>query len=185
MIDLIFTAVLDDPARTDEFEIFVGKYERIMFSVAFGVLKDHYDAEDAVIDAMVGIAKNFSYVCSLDENVKKAYACRCAKNRAINIYNTREKRYKEEIPVDEFRDDMVFESAFDKVCEDTDVAKLRDAIMMLNDVYRDVLYMYFAEKKSARDIALELGIKYKTVQARITRGKKELIRLVKEVKKVE
>ena len=185
MFDIMISAVLDDPSREDEFEKFVKEYEKIMFSVAMGVLNNHHDAEDALIDAMVGIAKNFSRISELDAVTKKAYACRCARNRAINIFNARSRRYESETPVDEISDDAVYEAQLCYVCEDIDTGTLGDIIMKLGDTYRDVLFMYYAESMTTKEIASALGLKVKTVQARLTRGKRSLIKLIDEVKKNE
>ena len=120
MLDIIMLSVLDDPHKEDEFELFIKKYERVMFSVAYGVLKNHHDAEDAVIDAMVGIAKRFTFVSGLDCSAKKVYACRCARNRAINILNSRSRRYESEIPVDELNEDVIYDGYLYAECENVE-----------------------------------------------------------------
>ena len=56
-----------------------------MYCAAKSVVKNESDAEDAVHNAFLGIAKHIDVLLSADEDKAKCYCIKAAKNAALNI----------------------------------------------------------------------------------------------------
>ncbi len=87
-----YLTLLDNHQDLDLFEHLYLNYRNQMISIAYSILKSNTDAEDAVHDAFVGIAKNFSQIKKMNSDEAKAYLYRSARNCAINIY-TKQKKF--------------------------------------------------------------------------------------------
>ena len=67
-------------------------YRKLMFYVAKGILGNDQDAEDAVHDAFLAIAKNFDKISTDDRHKTKAFVVIVVENKAINIYHHKKRR---------------------------------------------------------------------------------------------
>ena len=67
MIPVIYMDLIDDAESLIEFEEIYHTYRKRMFYVANTVLQDAHEAEDAVQDAFIGIARNKSTVRKIRE----------------------------------------------------------------------------------------------------------------------
>ena len=168
-IDLL--AQLDDPKTEREFEKFAKRNERLMMSVAISVLERYHDAEEAVIQALTGIARNFSRVSKMEESIQKAYVCRATRNEAIKILNERNRRDKREIPLEQVSEIGVSDGEILRICEGVELEKLRDCLLKLPERIRDVFQLYYGEGYSTRKIAEALSMKRETVKTLLKRGK--------------
>ena len=172
-------ALLDDPAETSRFEAFLQAYQAVMIGVAFSVLQDYHDAEEAVLDALYGIARNFSGVKKLSPERQKAYACRAAQNRALSLLNRRKRSRNSEVLSDPALLG-IGDREFVRLCEETDAEILAEALKELDGKYRAVLDLFYAENRSTREIAGELGLKRETVKTLLKRGREKLKKILIE-----
>ncbi|MBO7399951.1 MAG: sigma-70 family RNA polymerase sigma factor [Clostridia bacterium] len=179
MFPIILSALLDEKTDETEFETFVGEHRSLMLSAAYAVLQDHHDAEDAVINALTSIAKKFSAVSKLDPKARRVYAARCARNCALNIYNVRARRHKNESLAETELPDRAVDGEIDSLIDKLTFEQAVKCIVKLDDIYRDVLYLHYVRDMSARQIARELALNRKTVETRISRGKKLLAAIMK------
>ena len=179
MIPIILSALLDEETDGIEFETFVKQHQSLMLSAAYAVLRDHHDAEDAVVNALTSIAKRFSAVSKLEPKAKRAYAARCARNCALNIYNVRARRHKNESLAETELPDRAVDGEIDSLIDKLTFEQAVECIVKLDDLYRDVLYLHYVRDMSARQIARELALNRKTVETRILRGKKLLAAIMK------
>ena len=89
MIPVIYMDLIDDAQSLVEFEEIYHTYRKRMFFVANTVLQDAHEAEDAVQDAFIGIARNMSTVRKIREAEDLGnYVLRAAKNAALNRSRT-------------------------------------------------------------------------------------------------
>ena len=161
---------LIDESDISEFEKFYMKYRRLMVSVAFEVLKNYHDAEDAVSDAFVSIARRYSYIKSLPDNEQRLYVCQSAKNKAKTIYRKNSGRREKETPL---TDDDKFRSIEDEYAVEEN-ASIDDILSAMPETYRDVMFMYFVQEYTVEEIASELGLTQQAVYKRIERGRELL-----------
>ena len=59
-------AMVEGPEEQSKFRALAARYERLMFHVARQILPNQQDAEDAVQEAFLAIAKNFSKIFAVD-----------------------------------------------------------------------------------------------------------------------
>lgn len=173
---LFYLSLVDAPElKRDEFEALYIAYRAAMFQAAYAVARNKYDAEDAVHNAFIAVARNISVVCSLAPKKQKSYLCRAARNHAINIRSKqcRERQFFE-------TNGAIFSSGdeddiLESICQKEDVARIKQCVLALPDIYRDVLYLHYVEYMDARRIAGTLGLKIPAVRQRLARGKRMLI----------
>ena len=170
---MLYAAVIDDAEDMLRFERIYYGYRKQMFYVANVILSDEYDAEDAVQNALLGIARNIKALPECDDALIKAYVLTAAKNAALNLLPKKQRR-DSELDIDEL-DFADGNGVFEKVAMSDDYKKLMKAIDKLPDMYRDVLLMHCVYGLKAHETAQLLGRKASTVRQQVTRGRKKLI----------
>lgn len=162
------------------------QYRKQMFLAARSLLDNDADAEDAVHDVFLRISQ--SHLPRLRRIGSKAdlrnYLLKAAKNTAISIL-----RKKSRLPVslDALGEESLCgiadlsDTAFlDKICERAEYEDCVRAIDALPPAYRDVLYYHFVLEFSIPEVAQLLNRKRSTVKQQLVRGKKLLIKKLKE-----
>ncbi len=171
----LYLSVLEDEFSKRKFEdIYIG-YKQFMYSVAFSVLKNVYDSEDAVHQAFLTIANNFERVSELSCHDLKPYIAIIVKNTSINIYNKNKRnadRYSElneeilSVEVDFF--------------ENYNYESLLKSIFELDEIYKDVLYLRYVIGFSSKEISRMLDVSEDVIWKRTERAKKQLKKLLEE-----
>lgn len=169
---MMYAAVIDDAEDMLRFERIYYGYRKQMLFAANEVLHDTHEAEDAVQNALLGIARNIKSLPECDEKLTRAYVLTAAKNAALNLLPKKQRR-DSELDIDELEfaggDDVT-----DKVAMSDDYKKLMSAMDKLPDIYRDVLLFHCVYGLKAGRTAQLLGRKTSTVNKQITRGRKLL-----------
>lgn len=176
----IYLALLDDPRDSDFFEYLYMTYKKQMLSVAFDVLKNNYDSEDAVHNAFISVAKRISELKEKAPNVIRAYLCRSARNSALNIYSKRNRVKIFEEPLSENENISALDDELDVVIQTESFERIVNCIKALPDTYRDTLYLFYVDELTAAEIAVKLNREKGTVKKQIYRGKKVLLDLFAE-----
>lgn len=174
-----YLSLIDDPSDKYRFEEIYRTYKNQMLYFAFGILKNSYDAEDAVHTAFFNIAKNIKRLNSLNYNEAKNYCFKAVKNAALNMLNKKSK-IKTFVSLDENENEAYYDNLLDEVCAAESAEKIREAISKLDTVYKDVLTMYFLYDMRASEIAQLYNRSTATVRKQILRGKQKLCDLLKE-----
>lgn len=164
----IYLSMLETNEEKNQFEQLYIKYKQDMYAVAYGILKNKEDAEDAVHQSFLKIADNFSKVLQIPCHELKAYIVIICRNTAINIYRQNQNRAKHSTEL--FETEIVDESYFEKQNYD----ELLLAIKQLPQIYKDVIYLYFLQEFSAKETATQLEISSELVRQRALRAKKML-----------
>lgn len=154
----------------EKLEILYKTYAKIMFSSAISVLHDKFLAEDAVHEAFISLSKNLDKINDISSPETKAYVCRSARTRAINILNSRNTEISSELSSDIPSDFDVFA----EVCALADEELLSEAINALPPLYRDAVILRFLDGMKPKEIANALGENIETIKKRLTRASKML-----------
>lgn len=179
MIPVIYVNIIDDPKHLPRFEEIYEEYYKQMFYAANRILNDTYEAEDAVQDAFIGIARNMKTVSKITNKTDLFfYVQTAAKHAALNRL-PKKKIYTESIPLDKvpFISDNGF---WRELCDKLTYEALVEAIAAIPDTYREVLYFHFVMEYTIKDTANLLNIKVATAKQRLVRGKKALIQAIQE-----
>ncbi len=164
----IFLAIIDDEEDKKQFEELYIKYRQDMYSVAYSILHNIEDAEDAVHQAFFKIANNFEKINKIPCQEIKAYIVIIIRNTAINMYNSN-KRMAEHSA--ELNDDISVDA---DIFEQFEYNQLVTAISELPQIYKDIVYLYYLEEFTAKEISKMLDISADTVWKRAERAKKLL-----------
>ena len=166
--------------QTDKlrFEQLYHSYRKQMLAVAYRILENTDDAEDAVQDALLGIAKSISSLRELEDGALRAYVLTAAKNAALKIlYRNRKGADTERILELNYKET---ESVFQTVLNTMDADLLLRAMRQLEPLYRDVLLLTYVQECDLQEAAAILGRKEETVRKQLYRGRKLLIELCRK-----
>ena len=173
---MFYMSLIDNDDDRAKFELLYKNYKKRMVSVAFSVLGNKEDAEDAVHDTFIKIARNMRSIGDLDSDETLSYVLKAAKNNAINLSQKNATRNKH-IQLEDV-ENMTDEQFLEKLNIRENYEDVVKAIRSLNDTYNDVLFYYFVQGMKAKDIADLLGRKNSTVHQQIIRGKKKLLEIL-------
>lgn len=173
-------ALAGDAPKRRLFETLYRQYRRQMLYVANDVLHDHADAEDAVHNAFVGIAKNMETVEKIrDERDRRNYLLRAAKNAALSLLPQKQ-RQDRELPLDSVPN-LSDGDFLDRLCEKAAYEAVVSTMLAMDARYRDALYYHFVLGFSAAQTAKALGRTTAAVKQQLVRGKKLLLETLKEM----
>lgn len=174
----LYMSFIDDEDDRAKFEILYHTYRKRMVLTAYSVLHNKDDAEDAVHDTFIKIARNMKSIDEPESDRTLSYLIKATKNNAINLHN-KNKRRNELIKLDDV-ENMTDEQFFDKLSLTESYVKIVAAIRSLDDTYRDVMFYHFVKEMKIKDIADLLGKKNSTVHQQLIRGKKKLIEILEK-----
>lgn len=166
---LIYLALLDNEQDKTKFTYIYETYNKQMWYAANEILKDKQLAEDAVHDAFIGIAKNFSKIRSFEPSSIKSYIITSARHAAL-MYIRKNKK-TEAVDFQEqysFRDEKASENLKDIEAE----LFATQIIEELPGIYSETLYLHCVMNLSEKEISVLLGVKINTVRQRLHRGRK-------------
>lgn len=174
---MFYMSLIDNDDDRSKFEILYNNYRKRMVYTAFDVLRNKEDAEDAVHDTFVKIARNMHSIGDPYSAESLSYVLKATKNTAINLSRKNSVRNKNVSYEDaeNISDSQFFETL--RVQEN--YIEVVNAIRGLNDKYRDVLFYYFVEGMKPKDIADLLGRSNSAVQQQIIRGRQKLLEILK------
>lgn len=132
-----------------------------MFSAANSILKNPYDAEDAVHQAIIAIIDNMDKIGAIDCPETKSYVITITKHKAIDMLRSRKRLSLEEL-IDAFPGkDISFP-------EDR---SLIDSMAKLPERYREILLLRFYDGYSTKELAGMMHMNTGSMQKLIWRAK--------------
>ena len=170
---IAYAALIDDQSDLMRFNELVEKYQTEMFRIARSILSDHHLAEDAVQNALYGIAVSYRSIPSDDSAAAHAYMLSCAKYAALRLKKTQQ-RY-DTADIEALRNEARTENpTFEAIRQDDDYDRLIQAIGQLDEPYQDVLLHFYVFDQSVREISKLFGRKPSTVRQQLARARKRL-----------
>lgn len=172
------TTLIDDQSDVLRFEQIYYAYRKQMLCVALEILHDPHDAEDAVQNALVGIARHISAIPYRSEKVLRVYVLTAAKNAALNLLPQKKRR-------DSMQDISGLnlpspDDPFERVVNCQDYELLLRAISQLEEPYREVLTLCYVHDHGPKATARILSRGEATVRKQLYRGKKQLLELCRK-----
>ena len=155
--------------KDENFITIANQYKDTIYRVAFNYFKNRYDAEDVVQDVLLKLythKKDFE-----SDDYTRHWLIRVTINRCKNILRAPWK--KKLVSMLEISDNAVFDSPTEN--------ELLTDVMKLPEKYRIILYLFYYEDYSVKEIATLLKISESAVTTRLTRGRTQLKLALKEV----
>lgn len=171
---IMYLSIIETSEDKSLFETLYYAYKNQMYAIAYRILNDEGLAEDAVQEALLGIAKHISLFREMPEDKTKAYICIATKNTAINLYKKEEKHKKKIISIEDlpplFVDDNVLAQQISNERQQSLVA----IIASFPSFQRSILTLRYTHNMKCSEIAVALGRKSSTVRKELSRARKAL-----------
>jgi RNA polymerase sigma-70 factor, ECF subfamily len=156
--------------RDERFEEMVARQARFMFQVAFGLLRNTQDAEDAVQEAFLKLYRGEAWLRMENE---KGFLARTVWRVALDHLPKAAERMSD---VSEMQLEAVGGSPEEKAVDEDERAVLRRLIDGLPEELRQPLVLSSVEEMTSREVAEAMGIPEGTVRTRVMRARTELRR---------
>lgn len=151
---------------------------KILYSLALFVVGEEH-AGDVVTNAMLSLFSLVPKLRLMEERERVAYLRATVRNAAYKYYNAQKRRNQTELPLD---GDHLFSLPADRgdpaevLMEDEEYREVRAAIGALPEPDRRVLYLRYAVRLTAEEIAAETGApSAAAVQVRISRARRKVL----------
>ena len=153
----IYLSSLNTDEEKNYFEEIYLNYRQKMYGIAYSILHNAQDSEDAVHQAFLKMADNFQKILSIPRQELPSYIVIIIRNISINIYNKNKKAAERsaELPEDQTAIDINF---FGNI----DYEQLVSVISHLPDKYKDILILHYINDFSCKEISKMLDIEEKT-----------------------
>ncbi len=157
-------------------------YYKQMYKMAYAVLRNRHDAEDAVQEAFYRVCLNAEMFKQPHGDSTAALIHVYTRNVVINHYHKKKRRssmISDAPDADVLIDAQAYDLAF-LMAQAENSAEVRRAVDALDAHYREVIILKYYQNKKNTEIAEMLGLGQNVVNGRIFRAKKMLHRLLFE-----
>ncbi len=153
------------------------KYSKFMYKVAYNILHNKYDTEDAVQQTIIKLSSCIEKIGDIEDKKTRNFIGIICRNIAVNIYN-KSKKY---VDVDEYDDISNDEGDLSLIIIDREnMEKIEKFIYSLDKKYQNVLFLKLQYGYNIREIADILEISYTAAQKRLERGRNKLKEFLKK-----
>ena len=167
---IIYLQMLETPEEKPKFEQLYLEYKGLMFHVAYEIIHNEQDAEDAVHQAFVKIAENIKKIDDPMCPKTHSYVVTIVENKAIDQYRKQQKHQTVELIDDIQGTNAHYEG-------DNDLTK---CILKLPARYREMILLRYHHGYSVREIAGMMGISLPAAIKLDQRAKQKLKKLSEE-----
>lgn len=167
----IYLEMLDPEDRDSFREIYEKNYLR-MYHVAFSLLKQQADAENAVHDAFLKLAECYRRYKELDTDAMYLLCLTIARNKAYDIL--RKQKYFSDREIDPESENLVERDAWSCIEEKEAENYFLERISMLSEPLKMVLVLKYHYGFKNEEIAKILDISKRAVEMRLHRATKKL-----------
>ncbi|SHH86755.1 RNA polymerase sigma factor [Clostridium grantii] len=167
--------IIKKAAKGDKeaFRIIVEHYKNLVFAACYKIVKDPHEAENLTQETFLKIYKSISQYRYEGFNT---WVMRIAVNKAIDskrkMIKIKEREINNVEVINFIKDPKL--SVQDQLIKKEEAQQLIACCNELPDKYSKIINLYYIKNKSCQEIALEESINVKTVQTRLSRGRKLL-----------
>ena len=168
-------ACTDERSQGEVLEAMVRQHSRLVYRIAYAVLRRHHDAEDATQETLLRVLRYSSKLSAVEDT--KTWLARIAWRVAVD--RSRKHRRQREVPLEDPERPLA-----EVACSDTPAdqtvhgaqvgAVLERLIAALPDKLRQPLILSTIEEMSPREVATTLGINEAAVRSRVFRARQIL-----------
>ncbi|MGM9641354.1 MAG: RNA polymerase sigma factor [Faecousia sp.] len=158
---LVYLSMIDAPEEKSKFEGIYLKYRNLMYYVAYQILQNHHDAEDAVHQAFISVIQNMKKISEIESPKTRSYVVIIVERKAIDMQ--RKKRREDLLELNESISGVEIPLPGD--------GGLADAMSRLPCHYREVLLLRYDNDLKNKEIAQILQITESGVRKLLGRAK--------------
>lgn len=174
-------AILETQAERNELLKIYEQNIKTFYSIAFSKLHNRQDAEDAIQEAFLAVARNPALLFNIPCDKRVSYINVIVRNTAYNMWNKNQKIYKNETVLD----DMVVDeqiSIEEIILSDYSCEQILRFIDKMSETTKAAVYLKLHLGLKNSDIANVLGISEDAAKKRISRAKNQIKQYVEELK---
>jgi RNA polymerase sigma-70 factor, ECF subfamily len=166
----------DDAQSMDQvLEGLVRQHARLVYRIAYAVLRRHHDAEDATQETFVRVLRYSSKLAAVEDH--KTWLARIAWRVAVD--RGRQHSRQREVPLEDPEKPVEEVASADALADETVLGKqiggqLEKLIAALPEKLREPLVLSALEEMSPREVAATLGINEAAVRSRVFRARQIL-----------
>ncbi len=154
------------------------QYRHMLFKIAFGILNNKFDAEDAVQDAFLWIINNIEKICKIPCDEREVYFATIIEH--ISIDQLRKKKRHPTEDIDDHYDLCSNSFVDEKVLSQLTADEIKSALDDLSDIDYDLLYLYLFCGKTPKEISVIVGISERNIRTYIKRARERFIKILKK-----
>ena len=168
-------AAAADSSRDEAIEGMVRQHSRLVYRIAYAVLRRHHEAEDATQETFLPVLRYSSKLAAVED--PKTWLARIAWRVAVD--RSQRSGRRQEIPLDQpeqqMREVVSPHASADQTIQGTQVGEvLEKLIAALPEKLRAPLILSAIEEMSPREIASTLNINEAAVRSRVFRARQTL-----------
>lgn len=158
-------------------------YEQPMFRIAFAILHNEQEAEDAVSDAFLRVIGRLDKIGDVKNDRTKKYMVKVIKSTSINIYRRNKQFFIKEMPIDNEAMQIPDSSpSVEKIIIDSENSRDLDRMLSkISSTDRRIVMMRCSDEMSWKEISGSLSMTESAARKRFERIKKRLISMKGEV----
>lgn len=168
-----YLTLIDSPSEKSMFEQWYRLYKKPMLSIAYNILRDYQEAEDAVHESFVKLAEHIDEID--DSNERRLFAFIYTTTKHVALDMSRRQFHNDEflsyLPPDLLTVDILM----DQLCENEEVDSLVKCLQEIPPYYSEILYYHYAEGFTMKQLSHMFHRPISTVRKQLVRGKKLLI----------
>lgn len=160
-------------------ELLYQLYEQKLYVIAFSILHDPWQAEDAVQEAFVKILVNLPQIKDVESDSTKRYIIQIIKNTSIDMYRKNQKVNPNftVITTEQIEEIEDTNQSVDKqILEAESKEAVNKMLYSLPSKYYEIITQRIIEQRSFKEIANQLHISENTARKRYERGRKLLMK---------
>ncbi len=161
-------AIIENEFQRNELSEIYERNIKKFYSIAFSKLHNKQDAEDAIQESFLAIAKNPAPLFNIPTNKRVSYINVVIRNTSYKIWNKKHKIYENETELDEaLNEQMSVEDIVISECMCEQILKFIDT---LPETTKSAMYLKMHLGLKNSDIAGVLGISEEATKKRIARA---------------
>ena len=162
-------AILETEAERNELSSIYERNKKQFYRIAFAILHNQHDAEDAIQEAFLSIAKNAKAFFDVPVNKRVSYINIVVRNISYRMWN---KKHNVDENQQELNDDIADEciTVEEKVLSDFSCRRILEFINTMPESTKTAIYLRMYMNLKNADIAKALGISEEAAKKRVSRG---------------
>lgn len=178
----VYLNLLDTQEDKEKFEQLYALYKDKMYKVAYQILHNRHDAEDAVHDSVIAIIDNLEKIKKINCHETWSYIVTIVKSRAFNIYQRKGKRSEREAREQDYRNYPCEqqESPEDAYLYKDVTTILQKLILELPYPKRQILYLHYYMDMTFVEIAKIVELCEENVRQIAARSRQKLEKQLRE-----
>lgn len=174
---MLYLAMIEEECDQATFEIIYNKHHGEMLRTAYDILRNKHDAEDAVQNALIGLATSIKSVPTTPDAMR-AYSLVAARNAALK-YKQKNAAWMRIESIDSVKI-SADTNVFDQIVVMEEYETLLKLMSELPLPIKEAMMLRYVADIPPKEIAKILGRKHDTVRKQLLRGKHMLIERYQE-----